>query len=288
MAYEIEHLCEVGKPIAMSMLVRAARRHDTVTYADIARRIGEELGTHVNPRHIGHAVGALMDRIIEVESNAPPINALVINGTNNLPGNGADWYVKRFLPGVVYTQLDDDHKRAVLRPVHDAIFSFKHWDRVARNAFKGTLPDDEEDIDNEESDGKAGRLGFGGPPESEEHRRLKAYVARNPKRFGAPKGCKRGDMEKRLETCDEIDVWFMNPGEELAVEVKSIRSCDLDIQRGLFQCVKYRAVLEAQSRVARSSSKVRARIVSERELPPKLNRWAHVLEVEVQVIKPLN
>jgi hypothetical protein len=279
--------CEVGPPIAMSMLVRAAKRRETLTYADIAHRLGEALGAAVSPRHIGHVAGTLMDRIIEVDPNAPPINVLIISSTKKLPGHGADWYVKRFLPRVTYGQLTDDQKRAMLRPVHDAIFDFQDWDRVARKAFDGWVPNQDEATDNGESDGKGRRLGFGGPAESDEHRRLKEYVARNPKRFAAPKGCKHGEMEKRLETCDEIDVWFMNPTEEQAIEVKSIRSSDLDLQRGLFQCVKYRALLEARSCIAKSASKVRTRLVTERRLNSNLGSWARLLGIETQTIKPL-
>jgi len=68
----------------------------------------------------------------------------------------------------------------------------------------------------------------------------------------------------QLESLDEIDVWFMYPGQEMAVEVKSTRSMEPVHRRGIFQCVKYRAVLEAQSRVLKSNSKIRTRLVSEK------------------------
>ena len=164
-------------------------------------------------------------------------------------------------------------------------FNFKGWDRVARSAFGGSLPDLNLKAEDGESDGKASRLGFGGPSESEEHRRLKEFVAANPKRFGAPDGCLKGEPEKRLESCDEIDVWFMTPDEQLAVEVKSRRSNALDIQRGLFQCVKYRAVLEAQMAVVKADAKIRIRLVSERELTSKHTNWARQLNIEIQVVK---
>jgi hypothetical protein len=62
-----------------------------------------------------------------------------------------------------------------------------------------------------------------------------------------------------------------------------------DIERGIFQCVKYAALLEAQSQVARFTTKqnIRALLVSEQMLSAKLMRWANKLDVEVQVIKPL-
>ena len=140
-----------------------------------------------------------------------------------------------------------------------------------------------------ESDAKSRRLGWGGPPESEEHRKLKEYVAEHPSEFGAPKECKEGMVEWRLLSTDEIDVWFMSVGEQLAVEVKSRRSSMADIERGIFQCVKYAALLEAQSHVARFTTKqsIRALLVSEQPLSSKLTRWANKLGVEVQVIKPL-
>jgi hypothetical protein len=282
--YTIEKLCEVGKPIAMAMLAKAAKNHDTLTYREIADRISKELKTTVSSRHIGTVVGRMMDRVIEVDSTAPPINTLVVKKTTKLPGDGADWYVKRYLPKVSYASLSDEQKRAVLRPVHDAIFNFNNWDRIARSAFNVRAGLDRA---HGESDGKASRLGFGGPAESEEHRRLKEFVAANPKRFGGPDGCAKGEIEKRLESYDEIDVWFMSPSEELAVEVKSVISNDLDIQRGLFQCVKYRALLGARNALNRTRSTIRTRIVSERHLTPKLRSWANTLGIEVQIIKAL-
>jgi hypothetical protein len=129
-------------------------------------------------------------------------------------------------------------------------------------------------------------LGMAGSRESE-HLKLKQYVATNLARFGAPKGCARGEIEKRVETCDEVDVWFMYPGQELAVEVKSARSNELDRQRGLFQCVKYKALLEARSKVAGLQTKIRSKLVSEIALSDKLSRWARALGVEVQIIRPL-
>ena len=106
----------------MAMLVKAANRHDTLTYLDIAGLVGRRLRTRVSPRHIGHVVGGMMNRIIKVDPKAPPINALVINGAKKLPGSGAGWYIERYLQKGTYDKLNDQQKRAVLQPVHDAIF----------------------------------------------------------------------------------------------------------------------------------------------------------------------
>jgi len=73
-------------------------------------------------------------------------------------------------------------------------------------------------VEKVEHDGKLSRLGYGGPPESEEHLRLKEYVKAHPDEFGAPYGCS-AETEKLLESKDEIDVLFKVPNELLAVEL---------------------------------------------------------------------
>lgn len=175
----------------------------------------------------------------------------------------------------------------IIERLHESVWSFNEWRKIGKKAFGAEFvpPAAVEG----ESDGKSRRLGWGGPPESEEHRKLKEYVAEHPSEFGAPKECKEGMVEWRLLSTDEIDVWFMSVGEQLAVEVKSRRSSMADIERGIFQCVKYAALLEAQSHVARFTTKqsIRALLVSEQPLSSKLTRWANKLGVEVQVIKPL-
>jgi hypothetical protein len=138
-----------------------------------------------------------------------------------------------------------------------------------------------------EHDGKLARHGYGGPPESEEHLRLKCYVKAHPQKFGAPEDCDTVEEEKLLKSRDEIDVWCMVPSEQLAIEVKSVRSNDSDIERGIFQCVKYRSVLEAEAKCDDKYPKVRTRLVSERPLSPECRRQAKSLGIEVQVIKPL-
>ena len=109
----------------------------------------------------------------------------------------------------------------------------------------------------------------------------------HPEEFGAPADC-TSEIEKLLKSNDEIDVWFMVPSEQLAVEVKSVRSNDLDLSRGIFQCVKYKAVLEAEARCAGSTPTIRTLLVSEKPLPKECARQAELLGIRVQVIDPLS
>ena len=71
--------------------------------------------------------------------------------------------------------------------------------------------------------------------------------------------------------------------EVLAIEVKSRDSNWADLQRGIYQCVKYQAVLRAQERGERT---IRTLLVTESDLRPDLENLARRLGIrhlQVQV-----
>ena len=84
--------------------------------------------------------------------------------------------------------------------------------------------------------------GFG--CEGAEHKALKEYIASHPALVGAKEN---GTTEYVLLSGDRLDVWF--PNSQIAVEVKPSTSPDSDVLRGLFQCVKYKATLDAETAV---------------------------------------
>ena len=87
--------------------------------------------------------------------------------------------------------------------------------------------------------------GWGGG-ESAQHLALKLFVRDNP-------GClelgirKAGREEYVLPSLDGVDVVFDTPTRIYAVEVKPRNCGPSEHWRGLFQCVKYRALLEAEA-----------------------------------------
>ncbi|WP_158665356.1 hypothetical protein [Sinorhizobium fredii] len=80
---------------------------------------------------------------------------------------------------------------------------------------------------------------------------------------------------------DKIDVLFDAPGRLVAVEVKSSISNDVDLTRGLFQCVKYRAVMEAERGVSGARHSVDALVVVGRRFPAALRALQNSLGVQV-------
>lgn len=130
-----------------------------------------------------------------------------------------------------------------------------------------------------EKDGKsANGKNYGGEAESEEHKILKEWVAANPQKIGLKKSFGVGVTESNLLSGDTIDVLFSKGTEFITVEVKSCRSNDDDLRRGIYQCVKYKSVKEAEH--FPNQATVQAILVTERELNTELKIRAQLLGVK--------
>lgn len=126
---------------------------------------------------------------------------------------------------------------------------------------------------------KASRL-FGGG-ESEQHKALKEYVAHNPAVIGLKATTPTGVTEYALPSGDSLDVSFNDKKIWVAAEVKSAISDEADIIRGLFQCIKYRAVMEAVLVSQAQPQNARAILVLESDFPQSLISLRNILGVEV-------
>lgn len=121
----------------------------------------------------------------------------------------------------------------------------------------------------------------GGGGESENHRLLKEFVAVHPEAIGLPKGTPKGKPEYPLPSGDSLDVSFQGKDAWVGVEVKSALSDQSDIVRGLFQCVKYQAVMEAFQRASAIPQNSRTILVLEGKLPNRLLPLKNILGIEV-------
>jgi hypothetical protein len=63
--------------------------------------------------------------------------------------------------------------------------------------------------------------------------------------------------------------------------VKTSQAPEEELKRGLYQCVKYRATLEAMYRVRQQEMTVQAVLFTPQTLPPELRRMAAMLDVPV-------
>ena len=120
--------------------------------------------------------------------------------------------------------------------------------------------------------------GFSSVPESEEHKALKAWACANGQRItGGP--CADGEPEYSLLSGDSVDVAHLTPDALWLIEVKSRRSLRPDLLRGIYQCIKYRAVAQAQPEYA--GRQINAVLLTEANLPPDLRRFAEGHDIEL-------
>jgi hypothetical protein len=107
-------------------------------------------------------------------------------------------------------------------------------------------------------------LGRSSVSESEEHVALRLWTCRNAEAVAGLARKTIAATETPLDSGDRVDVTFETNDTYWVVEVKSRNSPDSDHLRGIYQCVKYRAVAAAMRRVPTES--VRALLVTERPL----------------------
>ena len=124
------------------------------------------------------------------------------------------------------------------------------------------------------------RHGRGG--EGPNHRALRLRVLRNPSLVRTELRPEATNTEVELLSGDRVDVVSITEDRTVAIEVKSKDSDWADLRRGVYQCVKYRAVMKAQD--IRRNPNVESWLVTETPLPDELKNLARRLGVQTKVI----
>jgi hypothetical protein len=225
---------------ALPILIRQASSKKPIHYEFLAAQLGMP-----NPRNLNWVLGSVGVTLNELASRKdwneeiPQIQSLVINKVTRLPGSGFEGFLAQRVPA--YGRLSKAEKRAYLEGYWLDIFAYAYWPEVLKALDLAGLSGDEKTLLER---AKSGSSGGGG--EGPEHKALKQYVCDNPISVSLPPKFPIGRMEAPLPSGDKLDVLFHAKGRMLGVEVKSRISNDVDLMRGLFQCVKYRSVMEAE------------------------------------------
>jgi hypothetical protein len=88
-----------------------------------------------------------------------------------------------------------------------------------------------------------------------------------------------------LSSGDRLDVLFVNAQMRLAVEVKTRGAPAAEIQRGIYQCVKYRATLRAMQLAAAQAPNANAVLVIDGNPPAIVSDLAARLSVDMTVVE---
>jgi len=256
---------------ALPLLVRQAEAGKPIFYSALAQELGMS-----NPRNLNYVLGSVGTTLEDLAKRwrkaIPPIQCLVVNKQTNLPGEGIWGFLAK---GRDFASLSRRQQRDIVNASLHDVCAYSHWRDVLKALSLAPVKADFR----AEIERAAAERGGGG--ESEEHLRLKEYVARNPSAVGLAAGTSSGAIEYDLPSGDTIDVLFKDKNDWVAVEVKSRVSGDADVLRGLFQCVKYLALVEAVQIASELPQNARALLVLEGELPAGLGALKNLLGIEV-------
>ena len=255
---------------ALPILVRQAKAHQTLFYSELAHEMGIP-----NPRTLNYPLGSIGRALLDLgrrwDRRVPPIQALVINKSSGCPGEG----FSSFAPDEKDFKLAPRRqRRLIVDSMLREVFTFADWDRVLDTfalprALVAELPP---------ADEVSAR---GGRGEGPEHQRLKELVSVNPQWIGLPNRLSPGEIEASLRSGDSLDVFFSDSNRRIAVEVKGASAPLGEVIRGLFQCVKYEAVLDAEARVTGSPADCEAVLALGGLFPRELTPLRHTLGVRV-------
>ncbi len=261
---------------ALPLLVRQARAAQPIFYSALAREMGMP-----NARNLNHVLGAIGRELQNLsdrwERDVPPIQCLVINKSTRMPGEGIAWFVP---DPEDFRKRPPLAQRETINLMLASVYRFSHWDAVlsefglmpaspAIASLPGSLP-----LPRKEWRGS-------NDGEGEDHRRLKEFVASHPEAIGLTPGLGIGETEYEFHSADTIDVIFKANNQWVGVEVKGTQSDDGDIVRGMFQCVKYNALIEAEQKSSQTTVASRVLLVLGRDLPPGLVALQNVLGIEI-------
>lgn len=278
-SYTVEQLRDDGPQYAMALLLKALEDGEPfVTYGAIKRELESQWAVdRIFPTQIGNVAGSLMNQILAIDESAPLINMLITR-SNGIPGKGVSGYLYDRYGKKKYRDWDSlpIHKKIkVVEHERELVFNYPHWYKISQTIFgKGVQLIDKPSKFYDHYYGSGG--------ESDEHRNLKRYIANNPKSIGLGIRFGSGTEEVLLLSGDIVDVYFSKGIDYKMVEVKSIKSSDNDLQRGIYQCVKYREVKKAEH--APFFVNVESILVTERDLPEELKHRAKTLGVRHKVV----
>ncbi len=254
---------------ALPILVRQADARQIITYGGLAAELGMP-----NPRNLNYVLGSVGSTISKESRrrgiDIPPIQALVINQGSGLPGHGFD----SFNPKLRLDRMTVRQRRFAIQKLLDKIFCYDGWNDLLVHLGLKAL----------QNEFAAIRKIKVIPPrggESKAHKDLKRWVKENPKAVGISAQRCDADAEWPIPSGDSLDVFFRTRACWTAIEVKSIKSSDGDLMRGIYQCVKYQAVLEALLFIEGNDVYVQVKLALEGGLSAPLRTLSNRLGVTV-------
>lgn len=234
------------------------------TYGDLIHALGYSRYSGIGDQ-LGN-VEKVLDKLRDVTSeDIPTLNALVQK--NGIPSAGFK-FVRSF-----YNSLTLPEKKSLVAGLNARAVNYTKWNWVLDQlGLQPTKIFTEKELE---------QLGthYGGG-EGEEHKALKKYICQHPECLNY-KDIVFADTEHPLPSGDSLDVYFeLSDGTHVAIEVKPSIAPDQDICRGVFQCVKYNAVMDALRKIECKGYEIEVLLVTAGKFSSQNKVLAEELDVE--------
>lgn len=279
---------DVTTRLAFPIVLRRAMDGVPITYGDLNNAVaalGGKLAMPLTYRYTAGKIGDICaalgnDTGIEV----PPINAIIVSEKTQLPSHGVDYYLAAFLGKSKnhINQLSHAERDAYAQQTMQRVYDYTDWHTVARNLHLKPIPKPPTDGADKIPLPDSKKFSYG--PESLAHKDLKAWVSSRPKLFAKYGKFGASTKEQSLSSGDRLDVFFSSARGQLAVEVKAKNAADAELQRGIFQCIKYRATLRAMQLAKSETPNAQAVLVLEHVPSQTVTKLARRLSVDIIVV----
>mgnify|MGYP000055488068 FL=1 len=232
------------------------------TYGDLIHALGYTRYSGIGDQ-LGNVETVMRELRKMTGEDVPTLNALVKK--NGIPSDGFVFVSPN------YNGLTLSEKLVFVAGINEKALNYQKWDWVLDQL--GLQPSK---IITEQELEAISVHGDGG--EGKEHKAIKEFVYNNSESLGI-NGVIRKETEYPLPSGDRIDVYFETSDCRYAIEVKPSTSPDDDITRGIFQCVKYKAVMEAIRKIGYDKYAVKTLLVTASGLSERNKKLAEALNV---------
>ena len=240
------------------------------TYGDLIHALGYTRYSGIGDQ-LGNVETVMRELRKMTGEEVPTLNALVKTPKEGIPSDGFDFVYPN------YNGLTLSEKLVFVAGINEKALNYQKWDWVLDQL--GLQPS--KIITEQELEAISVHVGGG---EGKEHKAIKEFVYNNPESLGI-NGVIRNETEYPLPSGDRLDVYFETSDCRYAIEVKPSTSSDDDIIRGIFQCVKYKAVLEAMRKVDCDRYSISTLLVVAGTMSDRNKQLAEALEIKCVNIK---
>ena len=246
---------ELVSQIIPILISWAKHRLTNKTYGDLLSALGYTRYSGIG-KQLGNVETVLQAlRKTTRAGDIPTLNALIKSPKLDLPSDGFDFVYPN------YKKLSIPEKKVFITGVNEKACTYTKWDWVLKElGLKRAILFPEKQLEVFRNK----QFNYGG--EGQEHKTLKKYVYEHPESINMNNVAVK-ETEYVLPSGDRLDVYFeLKDRTHVAIEVKPSTSLEPDIIRGIFQCVKYQAVMDALKMIECEDHRIKVILLVARKL----------------------